>query len=127
MPFFMEVNVFPVIKPHDLQKRISERSGGLILACLHKNASYSDQIKILSALDQEFGTNLSICLADQEFQKEFTEKLGFSGTPAYFIFFKGTEVGRFLGQAGVEEMKEFVGDHIVEDNQPIIHAQGRSS
>ena len=84
------------------------REKPILLLCMSRRDQNQEQLDILTNISKEYGGILEIYQLAEEFIGPLMEKLGFSGTPTFFIFSEGKEKGRLLGVADESELKDFL-------------------
>lgn len=80
----------------------------VLVACIHRDYEYKEQLANLRAISYEYGDKLRVCLLDVSYLKAFMQEFNINGTPTLLIFADGQEQDRLLGKVDQEALKAFV-------------------
>jgi hypothetical protein len=79
----------------------------VLLATIRRDYGYKEQTRVLEGVSKEYVERLKVCLLDENSIGTF-RKCGIDGSPAFVIFYGGTEKGRMLGKADRGTLSKFV-------------------
>jgi thioredoxin-like negative regulator of GroEL len=98
---------------HEKLFDLIEQSGKSVLAAFMRiNHGFAEQIASLREVYGDFANQLDVCLVDESSLPMVEKRFTIMGTPTYLLFRNGKELGRYLGYARPEALREFVGKHI---------------
>ena len=92
----------------DFRCEVIEESRPVLVACIHSDSEFKEQVEALEGVSKTYGEALKVCLVNNAYVGALREKLGILGTPAFLILCGGKERDRMLGQADRKMLTAFV-------------------
>ena len=104
----LQNNPFNLVRLDNFESEVLGAQDPVLLACLHQGMEFQDQVKVLETVCRHDELNLKVRFLDQDYLDVFKGRFKIGGTPTYFIFRKGKEIGRLLGQVDRERLMSFI-------------------
>jgi len=101
-----------LINNENYTTEIDQAGKPVLLLCMPKGPDFSDQSILLHQVAETYQERLKVCLLEEELINGFRQMLSIKGTPVFVLFYKGQEMARMLGMAGVEQLSAFLYRHL---------------
>lgn len=80
----------------------------MLVACLAEGPEFSKTLGVLESATSGLGRLIKVGIITEDSRRVFMNRFNISGTPTFVIFQQGKEVGRLLGMADREGIREFL-------------------
>jgi thioredoxin-like negative regulator of GroEL len=100
--------MFTKIRFNNIDEEIVREKRPVLLACVHPDESYKEQMKTLEVVNEIFSTMLKICVVTPDAIQAVYRAYGVEGTPTFLILNSGREKDRLLGQADSKALTAFI-------------------
>jgi hypothetical protein len=94
------------------EQNIIKSDKPVLLLCIHRGTEWEGQLSSIKQLSQLVGDAVKIYMLAEEFIPAFMDRFQVTGTPTFFIFNKGEEKGRLLGQADIPMLTQFLSKYL---------------
>ena len=101
-----------LINNENYSVEIHQAGKPVLLLCMPRGPDFSGQSILLNQMAETYQEKLKVCLLEEELINGFRQMLGIKGTPVFVLFYKGQEMARMLGMAGVEQLSAFLYRHL---------------
>lgn len=100
--------MFTKIRFNNIDEELVKEKRPVLLACVHPDESYKEQMKTLEIVSEIFGGALKICVVTSDSIQAVYRTYGIEGTPTFLILNSGREKDRLLGQADSKALTAFI-------------------
>jgi thioredoxin-like negative regulator of GroEL len=80
----------------------------MLVACLTEGPEFTKTLRVLESATSGLGRPITVGVIREDSRKVFMSRFGIPGTPTFVIFQEGREVGRLLGLADREMIRDFL-------------------
>ena len=92
----------------NFSREVLGNAGPVLLMCLSKDKSFSDQMSEVEKIQVKYSRFLKICLLEEDFLSVFMERYEVKGMPTFLIFSEGKEQERLLGSVNFQDLTRFL-------------------
>jgi thiol-disulfide isomerase/thioredoxin len=93
---------------NEFEEKVVKETEPVLLLCIQNDYESKNQLHGIEDNYRTFLEKVKIYLLEEDALKTFKEKFDVKGTPTFLLFINGRERGRWLGQAGFEELDHFL-------------------
>lgn len=97
-----------ILTSEAFQSAFTEMEVPMLVACLAEGPEFTETVEILHAAISSLARPLKVGIIDEDSRKVFMNRFNIPGTPTFVIFQQGREIGRVLGMADRDMIREFV-------------------
>lgn len=90
------------------QSALTEGEVPMLVACLAEGPEFSKTMGVLQSATKDLDRPIKVGVIGEDIRKVFMRRFGIPGTPTFVVFQQGREVGRLLGMADRETIRDFL-------------------